>query len=275
MICIAGKNNIACEILKYALKNYSGDIFALPNSDDLGVDGWQKSFLKEARKNDVNILKNMEELKLKKELIFLSLEYNRLIDVDSFKSEFLYNIHFSLLPKYKGMYTSAWPILNNEKFSGVTLHKIDRGIDTGDIIEQIAFEIGINDTARDLYFKYLDYSIQLVKSNWEAIVSGNITAYPQNKYESTYYDKKSIDYKNIKINLMQTALSIHNQIRAFSFYEYQMPSVYSKKIIGTQILDKKSNLKPGTIIWDNNGEMAIATIDYDIIMIYDTSNEET
>ena len=51
----------------------------------------------------------------------------------------LYNIHFSYLPAYKGMFTSALPIKNGEVDSGVTLHKIESGIDTGDIIDQIKF----------------------------------------------------------------------------------------------------------------------------------------
>ena len=53
------------------------------------------------------------------------------------------------------MYTSCLPILNGETITGVTLHKIDSGIDTGYIIKQKVFKININDTARDLYLKYL------------------------------------------------------------------------------------------------------------------------
>ena len=57
-----------------------------------------------------------------------------IIKTKNFKSNKLFNLHFSLLPSYKGMHTSAFPILNGEKYSGVTIHKIDNGIDTGDII---------------------------------------------------------------------------------------------------------------------------------------------
>ena len=48
------------------------------------------------------------------------------------------------------MYTSYWPIKNGEKKSGVTLHKIDSGIDTGDIISQLSFDID-EDTLFSLY----------------------------------------------------------------------------------------------------------------------------
>lgn len=48
-------------------------------------------------------------------LIFISCEFDQLIKPEKFNSPFLYNIHFSLLPAYKGMYTSALPLYNGEK----------------------------------------------------------------------------------------------------------------------------------------------------------------
>ena len=52
-----------------------------------------------------------------------------------------YLIFISLLPKYRGVFTSTNVILNNEKTTGVTFHKIDKGIDTGDIIGQKSFKL--------------------------------------------------------------------------------------------------------------------------------------
>lgn len=74
-ICIAGKNNIAVDVLDYCLKKYK-------DFDDKEV------------------------------------EFDRIIKIDKFKSDKLFNIHFSLLPEYKGMYPSVLPILHNNKCSG-------------------------------------------------------------------------------------------------------------------------------------------------------------
>ena len=74
-------------------------------------------------------------------IFFISLEFDKIINTSLFKTTNLFNIHFSLLPRYKGMYTSILPILNGDKISGVTLHKIDRGIDTGDIIDKCSFRL--------------------------------------------------------------------------------------------------------------------------------------
>lgn len=73
---------------------------------------------------------------MRDDLIFISLEFDKIVNPDLFKDARLYNIHFSLLPSYKGMYTSAIPILNGEEMVGVTFHEIDKGIDTGNIIAQ-------------------------------------------------------------------------------------------------------------------------------------------
>ena len=59
---------------------------------------------------------------------------------------------------------SIFPILNGESTSGTTLHLIDHGIDTGDVITHNEFQIDLQDTCRDLYFKYLISVLRL--QNW-------------------------------------------------------------------------------------------------------------
>jgi methionyl-tRNA formyltransferase len=100
------------------------------------------------------------------------LEFDEIIKSDRFKSKKLYNIHFSLLPKFNGMYTFAWPILSSENCTGVSLHEVDAGIDTGDIVAQVKFNIEITDTARTLYLKYIKEGTSLVNSFLEKILYG-------------------------------------------------------------------------------------------------------
>ena len=69
------------------------------------------------------------------------IEFDQIIKPTEFRSNRLFNIHFSYLPEFKGMYTSAIPILQGSTHTGVTLHGIDQGIDTGPIIAQEKFEI--------------------------------------------------------------------------------------------------------------------------------------
>ncbi|GAB4290232.1 MAG: hypothetical protein Kow0068_15690 [Marinilabiliales bacterium] len=231
-ICIAGKNQIAVNALRYLIeiKNISKkDLMVCINKTDDGKDSWQPSLKLFAVKNKIKLV-TLDELYLIKNLIFISLEFDKIIRPQKFLTKQLYNIHFSLLPAYKGMYTSVFPILNGEKYYGVTLHLIDDGIDTGDIIDQEKFEIDINDTCRDLYFKYLEFGEKIFKKNISNILDGKITAYKQSAIGSSYYSKLSINFKKIEINFNKTSFEIHNQIRAFIFKEYQLPEVFGKKV---------------------------------------------
>ncbi|MDA8625796.1 formyltransferase family protein, partial [Alphaproteobacteria bacterium] len=247
-ICLAGKNEIAVYGLSLLLEHVDKDnLCVLCNATDDGFDTWQPSLLKAAIDSDIAV-KTLDECYRIDGLIFISLEFDRIISPNKFVNANLYNIHFSNLPSYKGMYTSALPLLNGEKSSGVTLHHIDSGIDTGDIIDQIQFPINDLDTARDLYEKYLVYSKKLLKANIAKLLSGKVISYPQSAKGSTYYSKKEIDFKCIEIDLRRTAEQIRNQIRAFTFPEFQVAKVLDCYVNAAYVSSKKSTEKPGTLI---------------------------
>ncbi len=60
------------------------------------------------------------------------------------------NVHFSLLPKYRGAAPVNWAIINGERYTGVTTMRMDVGLDTGDIFIQRAIEIGVNENSVEL-----------------------------------------------------------------------------------------------------------------------------
>ena len=135
-LCIAGKNRIAVECLRYVVEHYGAraDIYAICNSGDNGMDNWQPSLRKYAASLKNVAVINLEEAQDISDVYFFSLEFDRIIKPERFNSKNLFNLHFSLLPKYRGMYTSAHPLLNGETESGCTLHIIDSGIDTGAVV---------------------------------------------------------------------------------------------------------------------------------------------
>ncbi len=267
-LVIAGKNNIAVDVLKYAIKFKNIEVFVVLNRTENFINGFQKSLGFYAKLWNVPIVL-LTDVYCFNEAIFLSLEFDQIIKPNLFKNRKLYNIHFSLLPEYKGMYTSALPILYGEIKSGVTLHIIDEGIDTGDIIAQKDFEICEKETARTMYFKYIEHGTQLVIKNLKNILDNSIKTFPQIQLNSTYYGKNSIDYKNLKIDYRKTACQIDRQLRAFSFREYQLPK-YNEYDIGTwEVLNQKSKLKPGSLINRVGNKIHIATIDFDMNLYID------
>lgn len=266
-ICVAGKNNIACDTLKYLIENF-GDYYnfiACCNQTENGISGWQNSY--RAYINSIGVKElRLEELYGIKDLIFISTEFDRIIKPLQFQNASLYNIHFSLLPAYRGMYTSALPILHGEKQSGVTLHEIDEGIDTGKIIAQVSFDLDDKMTSRDLYLRYIAEGTALLKRNLVNLLSGNYQAYEQPIQGASYFSKKEIDYSNLRVNLNCTAYQVQNQLRAYSFEEYQLPKICDKEIVSWRILYQRSSKKPGTIVWMDNEQAVVSTIDYDILV---------
>ena len=237
-ICIAGKNSIAVNACQWLLESgqvSKSNLLACVNRTDSGVDNFQPSFKAFCEKNNITVapLENLVQLE---ELIFFSLEYDQIIPVKRLISKRLYNIHFSLLPKYRGVYTSAWPILNNEKQSGVTLHEIDEGIDSGNSIAQRTFDLSSNMTARDLYFAYLNYGFKLFKDNYQVIVNGEFQSVEQDENLATYYDKNSIDYSKATLRFNCNAEDVVNQVRAFTFKEFQLPKFNEKNIIKNWVI---------------------------------------
>ena len=165
-ICIAGKNECSINAIKTLTKYKISkkNICVLPNASDNGRNNWQPSLRKFARINKFKIV-NINELYKIPNLVFFSLEYEKIINVDKFKSKKLFNFHFSLLPKYRGCHTNFYQIFYGEKKSGVTLHLIDNGIDSGKIIDKSHYKIPINYTAYDNYLKLLKCSSNLFKKN--------------------------------------------------------------------------------------------------------------
>tara|TARA_B110001452_G_scaffold122025_1_gene101211 strand:- start:36 stop:857 length:822 start_codon:yes stop_codon:yes gene_type:complete len=253
-ICIAGKNEIAINSVKYLYQKVGVDkknILVCTNKNDTGKDTWQPSLLKFSKQNKIEVV-SLSDLYPYEDIFFISLEFDKILNPSLFKTTNLFNIHFSLLPRYKGMYTSIFPILNGDKISGVTLHKIDEGIDTGNIIDYCSLQIDITDTSRDLYFKCMKSGFKIFKDNIEKILNLKFSTEPQGFLESTYNSKNTINFNKIEIDLNKTSIEIHNQIRAFIFIEYQLPSVKNNKIISSQITKDKIEVnffkKSGSVI---------------------------
>lgn len=271
-VCIAGKNDIAVAALDYLIKlNGDYELGIVCNKTETGINGFQRSLRLFAEQNNIKEYQ-LEAIYEIEDLVFFSLEYDRLIRPNLFRSNRLFNIHFSKLPQYKGMYTSAIPILNSEKTVGVTLHRIDYGIDTGEIIAQEDFDIN-GMTCREVYFSYIKYGTALVLKNMPNLLGGKEISYPQAVIGSSYYSKKALDYSNITIDLDQTADGIERQIRAFTFREYQLPEVFGKKVFHAEITNVRSIQKAGTVVLENEISCMMSTIDYNIVFYFDRLEE--
>ena len=127
-----------------------------------------------------------------------------------------FNLHGSLLPKYRGAAPINRAIMNGEKETGVTTFFLKHEIDTGDIIGSRSIPIGENDNVGVIYDRLMNIGADMVVETVENILSDTLTVKPQPEGEFTPAPK--IFKEDCKINWNRAAKDIHNLIRGLSPY---------------------------------------------------------
>ncbi len=112
-----------------------------------------------------------------------------------------FNIHGGILPKYKGVNTNFWPHLNNDSnMIGLTLHKLDRKIDSGDIFYQTSVQVKQNDTINRLSCKAVLNFCNTVPEKISKTLKKNFNV-KGIKFKSKYKVYKKKDFKTSDIDL--------------------------------------------------------------------------
>ncbi|MDR0399103.1 MAG: methionyl-tRNA formyltransferase [Endomicrobium sp.] len=137
-----------------------------------------------------------------------------------------FNIHFSLLPKYRGAAPVQYALLNGETETGVTSFYIEKGLDTGDILIQKKLFIEEKDNSETLFNKLIPLGIEAMDETLELFRSGKLAGKPQ-VGEPTF----SPSFKKEKGHLdwNKKAGEIYNQFRGL----YLWPGIYSVVSKGT------------------------------------------
>ena len=124
------------------------------------------------------------------------------------------NVHTSLLPKYRGAAPIQWAIANGETETGVTIMKMDAGLDTGDILTQRATPIQPGDNGETLLYRLAEMGAELLVETIPNYVSGKIQPRPQDNTLATHAAK--INKEDGHIDWRQPASSIWHRLRAFT-----------------------------------------------------------
>jgi len=134
----------------------------------------------------------------------------------------LINIHFSLLPKYRGASPVQFSILNHDKMTGITFHIVDERMDSGNIISQIGYKICGKETSGELYDILFKIASDKLPEILEKYSLSQITPLPQDKESATYtfsktHPKSTYIYKeDAQINWDQKPEEIERLIRSFN-----------------------------------------------------------
>lgn len=218
-IVIFGCQQIAVDVIKNLQSNSEVEIplivtYELPLDQTYGYE----SVLEFSKRSKLNVINPMQitaslvdQIKDINPDIILSLYYRKILPkpITDLPRLGCINIHPSLLPEYRGPVPTAWAIEKGEKDFGISIHKMDDGIDTGDILVQKKYKIFDNETGFELYTRAMQLGAKLFNDNLPKILEGKIKAKPQ-KGVGSYYGKKNGRYT---IDWKKSAEEIKNMIR--------------------------------------------------------------
>lgn len=139
------------------------------------------------------------------------------------------NVHFSLLPKYRGASPIQYSLLNGDKITGTTLMRIDEKMDTGQILAQKELKIEPDDDFATLSQKLTKISSEILEQNILDFISGKLKPKTQDNSKATY--TKMLKKENGLIDWIKPAKKIANQIRAFSIWPKSYTYFQNKRII--------------------------------------------
>jgi methionyl-tRNA formyltransferase len=107
------------------------------------------------------------------------------------------NVHPSLLPKYRGADPIFWVILNGERGTGVTVHFMDAGLDSGPILGQRSFEIPGSMGSIDLTHVLTNMAIELLLETLNRLEAGRVTPLAQCEQAASYYPPAKVAVRTI------------------------------------------------------------------------------
>ena len=124
------------------------------------------------------------------------------------------NVHPSLLPRWRGAAPIQRSIEAGDELTGITIMKMDEGLDTGDIIYQEPIPIGDNDSSKDMHDKFITLGVDSLLLSLDSILENNFMLHPQDGNLATY--AKKIKKDEAKINWSDSAKKIHKKVMAFN-----------------------------------------------------------
>ena len=127
-----------------------------------------------------------------------------------------FNLHASLLPKYRGAAPINWAVINGEAETGVTTFFLKHEIDTGDIIQQEKVSILPEENVGDIHDKLMHTGAEMVVKTVREIEKGNIQSIPQP--EGEFIPAPKIFKETCRINWDTQSEKIHNLVRGLSPY---------------------------------------------------------
>jgi methionyl-tRNA formyltransferase len=203
----------------------------------------------------------IETLKKYEADVFVVVAYGQILsrEILDMPKKICVNIHASLLPKYRGAAPIQWAVIDGEQYTGVTTMRMEDGIDTGDIIETITYELKSDETGGSLFDKLMELGGKLIVSTLEKIENGTATFTKQDDSNSTY--AKMLNKKLGDIDFSMDAVSIERLIRGLNPWPSAYTSLNGRNLKIWKAVTKEDEYEgqPGEIVYVSEDEMYIKT----------------
>ncbi len=218
------------------------------HKDDPNEARWYASLFDFAKQKNLRVLADPDVSVLGKEIrhpdLIFSFYYRSMLPMSVLKKARLgaFNMHGSLLPKFRGRAPLNWAIVKGETETGATLHEMVEKPDAGRIVDQQAVPIGPDETAVEVFRKLTVAAETVLKRSLPGILSGKPSLKTQNLSAGSYYGRRRPE--DGRIDWSKSAQEIHNLVRAVA---PPFPGAFTDgmKIHKTRIEPGRKALKKG------------------------------
>lgn len=272
---LCGKNDVAIACLEH-LVSRGDEVWVIGTAGDSGQDGWQGSLVGAARRLGVRVEQprrindpaTVERLASFGARALVSIQYDQILKGPLFRGIgcACLNLHYSLLPRHRGVYPVAWAILEGDETAGVTLHHMVEDIDAGDVIAQREIPVAPRTTARELYDGLADAAIALFRESHPFPDELLARRLPQDASRACYHAYGDLDYAQRSIDWKRSAEEVHRFVRMMIFPPLNLPetTLHGRGLGVTRIapeLGAPVSALPGTVVGVSGGGIDVAAGD--------------
>ncbi|MCQ3930995.1 MAG: hypothetical protein DPW16_11105 [Chloroflexi bacterium] len=226
-VVFAGDRDISVWVLKYLLEqNIRPRVLWLSEPDHASHLSELRNLCNYLDENTIFVGRAFREESAQEFLMALELDYiicihfpyvipKSILDIPRYG---VLNLHPAYLPYNRGWHTPSWALLDQTPI-GATLHFMDAGIDSGDVVYQRQLLPSSGDTAHSLYSKLKHLEFEVFKEIWPSIAVGNYQRIPQRHEEGTVHKRAELfspKVQEIELDTLQTPRELLRKLRALT-----------------------------------------------------------
>ncbi|WP_186806608.1 amino acid adenylation domain-containing protein [Rhizobium leguminosarum] len=192
-----------------------------------------------------------------------------------------FNYHDGPLPRYAGTHATSWALLAQEIEYAITWHRIDDGVDTGDVVVQLQVLIAPADTALTLNLKCDEAAIEGFRELLTGLAKGELTAYPQALVSRSYFPRRRRPDAAGCLRWDRPAEDLSAMTRALNLGPYHLnPLGLPKALVGDEVvivrrlevLPQRSGLPAGSLLEIHSSHWRVATGTQDVDVCFGSSD---